>query len=142
MAILQNIRNRFIKIIVGLLLLLAVTVPTAAYFRFVTEADHVLAESKNAELALRLLAMEYYGKGLEIYDPLRPDGMAEGVAEEVRHLSGAEGTLILSSWDGRRHAPSGFTYTSGKLLIVYDYDKQTAERWRSYYQFRDMQMPN
>lgn len=123
------------------ILLLTVLVPTATYLRFRTEAGHILAESKNAELAFRLLAIEYYGKDERIYDPLRPDGMAEGVAEEIKSLSGAEGTLVLGAWDAARHAPSSFTYSKGKLLIVYDFDEQTAEHWRSYYQFQNMQKP-
>lgn len=102
---------------------------------------HTLSEAKNAEFALRLLATEYYGVDQRIYDPLTPDGLAEGVAEEVADLSGAEGELVLSSWDAARRAPRSFVYTKGKILVIYDYDDQEGNCWKLYYQFRQAAMP-
>lgn len=102
---------------------------------------HALAESKNAELALRLLAYDYYGKDQHIYNPLTPDGLAEGVAEEVREMSGAEGTLILGSWDAARQAPRSFTYITGKFVVVYNYDEQEESRWKLCYQFKEAAKP-
>lgn len=103
--------------------------------------QRALTESKNTELALHLLAYDYYSKDQPIYNPLTPDGLAEGVAEEVRELSGAEGTLILGSWDAARQAPRSFTYITGKIVVVYDYDEQEESRWKLCYQFKEAAKP-
>lgn len=102
-----------------------------------SQISSVLQETKNAELALHLLAYDYYGKDQHIYNPLTPDGLAEGVAEEVREMSGAEGTLILGSWDAARQAPRSFTYITGKFVVVYNYDEQEESRWKLCYQFKE-----
>lgn len=102
---------------------------------------HILAESKNTELALRLLAYDYYSRDQQIYNPLSPDGLAEGVAERVREMSGAEGTLILGSWDAGRQAPRNFTYITGKFVVVYNFDEQEESRWKLCYQFREAAKP-
>lgn len=106
-----------------------------------TKVRHVLKESKNTELALRLLAYDYYYRDQQIYDPLTPDGLAEGVAERVREMSGAEGTLILGSWDAARQAARSFTYISGKYVVVYNYDEHEESRWKLCYQFREAAKP-
>ncbi|MDD3253182.1 MAG: hypothetical protein PHV18_11545 [Lachnospiraceae bacterium] len=100
--------------------------------------QHALTESKNIELSLRLLAIDYYAQDKRIYDPLRPDGLIEGAAEQVRDLSGAEGELILTSWDANRQAARSFTYRTGKLIVFYNYDEQHEEHWSLYYRFRDL----
>lgn len=112
------------------------------FCRFSIKIRYLLSEAKNTELALRLLAPEYYAKDQHIYDPLSPDGLTEGVAEEVKRLSGAEGTLILGSWDAARQAARGFTYETGKIVVVYCYDEQEESRWKICYQFKEAAMPD
>lgn len=111
------------------------------FFSLGLNNQHALTEAKNTELALHLLAYDYYSKDQPIYNPLTPDGLAEGVAEEVRELSGAEGTLILGSWDAARQAPRSFTYITGKIVVVYDYDEQEESRWKLCYQFKEAAKP-
>lgn len=116
----------------------------SAYFGFWSvrvQVRHKLVEAKNIELALHLLSYDYYSKDQHIYNPLTPDGLAESVAEEVRELSGAEGTLILGSWDAARQAPRSFTYITGKIVVVYDYDEQEESRWKLCYQFKEAAKP-
>lgn len=137
--------NKIIKkllIIACFLLLLVLLVPVATFARFHIESRHALAESKNVELALRLVAIEYYGRDKKIYDPLRADGLADGVADQVRDLSGAEGELTLGSWNAARGAADRFTYTTGKLVVVYQYDEQEEHRWKLCYQFREVMIPD
>lgn len=102
---------------------------------------HTLAESKNTELALRLLAYDCYCRDQQIYDPLTPDGLAEGVAERIHEMSGAEGTLILGSWDASRQAARSFTYITGKFVVIYNYDEEEQSRWKLCYQFREAAKP-
>lgn len=111
------------------------------FFSLGLNNQHALTEAKNTELALHLLAYDYYSKDQHIYNPLTPDGLAEGVADEVRELSGAEGTLILGSWDAARQAPRSFTYITGKIVVVYDYDEQEESRWKLCYQFKEAAKP-
>lgn len=123
------------------LLILVIACISGVLYYYHVESYHALLESKNTELALHLLAYDYYSKDQPIYNPLTPDGLAEGVAEEVRELSGAEGTLILGSWDAARQAPRSFTYITGKIVVVYDYDEQEESRWKLCYQFKEAAKP-
>lgn len=108
-------------------------------FRVTTR--HTLSEAKNIEFALRVLATEYYGMDQPIYDPLTPDGLAEGVGQVVAELSGAEGELLLGSWDAARRAPRSFIYTKEKTVVTYNYDEQSGNCWSMYYQFRKAALP-
>lgn len=138
-------KNIFKKIpIYFLIFLLSVFVLLMAsvFYRQTILTRHTLSEAKNAEFALRLLATEYYGRDQRIYDPLTPDGLAEGVAEEVADLSGAEGELVLSSWDAARRAPRSFIYIKEKVVVIYNYDDQEGNCWKMYYQFRKAARPD
>lgn len=114
---------------------------TTNFIRFTITTRHTLSEAKNAEFALRILATEYYGMDRSIYDPLTPDGLAEGAGREVAELSGAEGELVLGSWDAARRAPRSFTYIKDKMVVIYNYDEQLGNCWRLYYQFRNIALP-
>lgn len=92
------------------------------------------SEAKNIELAFRLMAVEYFDADRVIYDPLEPDGLVTGVSEEVKKLSGAEGDVMLISWDAARQAAGSFIYNTGNIIIVYRYDKNSAHAcWNVYY---------
>lgn len=129
------------KWLAGLCVVWVCGVVSFTFFNNRVIIQHTLTEAKNTELALHLLAYDYYSKDQHIYNPLTPDGLAEGVAEEVRELSGAEGTLILGSWDAARQAPRSFTYITGKIVVVYDYDEQEESRWKLCYQFKEAAKP-
>lgn len=130
-----------LKILIVAFMSVAVVV-FISIFHFAIEMQKCQGEAKNAEFALRLLATEYYGRDQRIYDPLTPDGLAEGVAEEVADLSGAEGELVLSSWDAARRAPRSFIYTKEKVVVIYNYDDQEGNCWKLYYQFHKAARPD
>lgn len=111
------------------------------YYRFTITTRHTLSEAKNIEFALRVLATEYYGMDQPIYDPLTPDGLAEGVGQVVAELSGADGEMVLGSWDAARRAPRSFIYTKEKTVVTYNYDEQSGNCWSMYYQFRKAALP-
>lgn len=123
-------------VLITIVFLLVVT-----YYRFTITTRHTLSEAKNIEFALRVLATEYYGMDQPIYDPLTPDGLAEGVGQVVAELSGAEGELVLGSWDAARRAPRSFIYTKEKTVVTYNYDEQSGNCWSMYYQFRKAALP-
>lgn len=110
-------------------------------FNFHITTRHTLSEAKNAEFALRVLATEYYGMDRSIYDPLTPDGLAEGAGQVVAELSGAEGELVLGSWDAARRAPRSFTYTKDKIVVTFHYEEESGNCWKMYYQFRESRQP-
>jgi len=126
------------KVLITLTVCIFVFVPVVSVCHFRAEARYALAETKNAEYALRLIAVEYYGKKDRIYDILQPDGLAVGVAEQIRNLSGIEGNLVLGSWDEVRNAPRYLIYTKEKFIIIYEYKEQTGAHWNQYYQFQEM----
>lgn len=128
----QTILFLFVIILIGF-------ISARAYFTITTR--HTLSEAKNIEFALRVLATEYYGMDQPIYDPLTPDGLAEGVGQVVAELSGAEGELVLGSWDAARRAPRSFIYTKEKTVVTYNYDEQSGNCWSMYYQFRKAALP-
>lgn len=126
------------KVLIILIVCITVFVPVVSVCQIRVEARHALAETKNAEFALRLLAVEYYGKEDRIYDMLQPDGLAVGVAEQIRNLSGIEGELVLGSWDKVRNAPRYLIYTKEKFVVIYEYEEQTGAHWKLHYQFQEM----
>lgn len=104
-------------------------------FRLRREYHHAFLEAKNIELTLRLLSFDYYKVDRPIYDSLSPDGLAGGVAEDVKVLSGADGLVTLDYWDAARQAAGSFVYKKGNIAIFYEYDKNIAqETWSVYYQ--------
>ena len=127
-----------IKVLIILIVCITLFVPVAGVCRLRLEARYALAETKNAEFALRLLAIEYYGKNDRIHDVQQPDGLAAGVAAQVRNLSGIEGVMVLGSWDEVRNAPGYLIYTKDKFVVIYEYEEQTGANWRQYYQFQEL----
>lgn len=137
----KKIYRTVVLILISIIVFSSVFGGTIAFYYLKMQNYQILREAKNAELAMSLLALDFYSKDQHIYNPLTPDGLAEGVAEEVRELSGAEGTLILGSWDAARQAPRSFTYITGKIVVVYDYDEQEESRWKLCYQFKEAAKP-
>ena len=135
----DNVVRWLYSILLGIMVM--VSVLGVKYYQYNIHVRHTLAESKNTELALRLLAYDYYYRDQQIYDPLTPDGLAEGVAERISEMSGAEGTLILGSWDASRQAARSFTYISGKFVVIYNFDEEEQSRWKLCYQFREAAKP-
>lgn len=130
-----------IKIVTVIVIVLILIIPISSSVNFTITTRHTLSEAKNIEFALRVLATEYYGMDQPVYDPLTPDGLAEGVGQVVAELSGAEGELVLGSWDAARRAPRSFTYTKEKIVVIYNYDEQSGNCWSMYYQFRKAALP-
>lgn len=133
-------RERFLRR-VAVLLLTAVVVLLclggAHVLHLRSEARQVFREARNLEISLRLMGIEAYGENRRVYNSLSPDGMAEGIWEEAKELSGAEGTMVLGSWDGALKRAKTFIYRKGRFLVLYEYDRDTGEaNWDFYYEWR------
>lgn len=123
------IQSGIVMALVGMIALLAFG------FQLRREYRHAFLAAKNIELTLRLISFDYYKVDRPIYDSLSPDGLAGGVAEDVKALSGADGIVTLGYWDAARQAAGSFVYKKGNIVIFYEYDKNIAqEKWNVYYQ--------
>lgn len=133
-----DIRRAFV--LSGVMIILASIVILFAHgLQLRREYRYALIDAKNIELTLRLVSFDYYKTDRIISDPLRSDGLAEGVAEEVKVLSGAQGLLTLGYWDATRQAAGSFIYKKDKYLVFYEYDINTGQdNWNIYYRIFDV----
>lgn len=133
MKIIQDVK-RILGITGMIIILVGVSVLFTGGLRIRGELRRAFLEAKNIELTLRLISYEYYKEDRRIYDALRQDGLTEGVAEEVKYLSNAQGSIALGYWDTARQAAGSFVYKKGNIMIFYEYDKNTThEDWNIYY---------
>lgn len=135
----RNIRKDIKYILILILLVFFFLISVWCKVRW--EIRHTLAEAKNIELALRLIAIEYCGNDQRVYDSLHPDGLTEGTAQIIEKLSGAEGTLVLGSWDAVRGAANQFVYETENFTVMYYCDEQKEHHWQIYYKLKEAKMP-
>lgn len=125
-------RIRITSIFNILLIIVAVLIVAWAifsYFMFSTNARRTLREAKNVLLAFDMLTVEFHGSDGIIYDPDSSDGMAKGVIQRVRESSGAEGRIILVSFDKKSKKVRCFTYEKDNYRVVYTSDSRGFVKW-------------
>ena len=76
------------------------------------EARHVLREAKNAQLAVKVVAIEYYALNEPIFDQRQPNGFTEAAMKDIRYYSGIEGDLFLIAADENGIDPTAMVYIS------------------------------
>lgn len=107
------------------------------------EYRHAFLDAKNIELTLRLIAYDYYKEDRLIYDSIKPNGLSDNVEEELKLLSGAQGTVTLGFWDVARQAAGSFVYEKDNYVVFYDYDKNlNRANWNIYYRVNSMSYSN
>jgi len=122
---LKRIKEKLPRLIIYLMILVVVILiltPVLQHYRKVTEARTILSEAKNVQLTMRLLSIQYNANGQSIYDPAADGGMSEATAKEVADMSGAEGEIILLSWNHTYEKPERFLYRSGDYMVIYQYE--------------------
>lgn len=126
---------RRIFVFFGIIIVLSTAAILFAYgFRLRSEYKHAFIDAKNIELTLRLIAFDFYKENRMIYDSSKTDGLAEGVVDEVKFLSGAQGLVTLGYWDNARQAAGSFVYKKDNYIVFYEYDKKrNRESWSIYY---------
>ncbi len=99
------------------------------YFRIKSKGREILREAKNVNMALVSTEIERYAKGEKVYDPTKPDNLADGVKDEVLGVAGATGDFSIVSFDSDRRRVRRLTYFNQGYYAIYDYDNDTGDHW-------------
>lgn len=97
------------------------------YYKKSIDANHILMDAKNIQLAMRMISIQYYGVNRNVYAPDTIYGMEEDTLEEVRTLSGTNGEITLVSWCALDNVPRKFYYRTNSCLLIYEYDTEEKE---------------
>lgn len=92
-----------------------------------------IREAKNIQLAMKILAVKYYGDDRNVYVANTQFGMTEDTVVEILELSGAVGDITLVSWNNEEKIPGKFYYLTDKFLVIYEYDVELKEPTWSIY---------
>ena len=120
-AELMEKRRRRRRLCHGLLIAVvtvAVLASAALWIHLAAEARRALREAKNAQLAVKLVSIEYYGLDKTVYDRSQPSGFAEDALEDIRYYSGITGDLFLISLADNGIDAAELVYISPKGYIA------------------------
>lgn len=130
----KNQKKEYIKraknVIIILLLLLLLGIPSFAYFRIATDGRFALREAKNVNQAFKMLAIEYYGKSLSIYNPHSPSGLADGIDERLKDVTENRGEIRLLSYDIYTRTVYKFTYETENIRVTYSLREGEVNEWK------------
>lgn len=90
----------------------------ALFIHLGNEARHVLREAKNAQLAVKVVTIEYYALDQQVFDQTQPSGFTEEALADIRYYSGIEGNLFALSIDERGISPISMVYISNKGYVA------------------------
>ena len=82
------------------------------------EARHALRDAKNAQLAVKVVALEYYALDEPIYDRMQPSGFTQEALEDIRYYSGIEGSLFVVAVSENGIDPASMIYISPNGYIA------------------------
>lgn len=129
----DNLRQLGIRKIRNIILIvLAVVIIVGAifiYFMLETEVHTTLREAKNITMNFELLSVEYYGKGLSVYNPIMPSGLEKGVSERLEKLAGEPVNVTITSYSKNERKVKGFIYENSKFRVIYSLDKEGKEQY-------------
>lgn len=126
-------RDRWLKIIGMIFLIVVICLAAFSYFRITTEGRFAYREAKNVRLAFQMLEIELRGFGKTVYDFNKPNGLAEGVMKRLSEVISEGGEVHLTEYNHKTHMVTGFTYTLGKYKVTYKCDENLIEHWRVEY---------
>lgn len=119
----EKLRKIIISKIKRYVLLTAIIVAIAlagfTYFKIYVGGRTAFREAKNIRIALSMLSVEYYGKGNSVYDPVRTNGLAEGVKERLRQVIETDGATTILSYDYNEKEVTSFVYETGNYRVFY-----------------------
>lgn len=103
----------------------------------------MLGKAKNIEFAMRLIAMDYYGKDIRIWAPQEMDGLTEEAQDELVQMAGVDGQVVLLEWSEEELRPVAFLYTEGRYTVRFAYDRiQKTGSWEVYRTKRMLEFGN
>ena len=107
------------RIIIITVVIFAMLTVLSLWFILDSGARQAYKEARDIRKALRAVGTEYYGELTSIYDPNKPDGLADGAADKVAFISQRKGKVVLYDWDEKNNGPLSFEYTTGLYRVVY-----------------------
>lgn len=100
-------------------ILLGAVLPPVIHYGRRQEALAILGEARSVELTFRLLALDYYGRGIQISSPERFSGMTKEAEAEVSKMSMTEGQILLQEWSEEEMRPLAFSYREGNYVVQF-----------------------
>lgn len=117
----------------SLIIFVLVLFPSLKYYDNNIKAKQALRDSKNIQLAMRLLSIQYYGEERKLYEMNTIYGMAADTIEEIKYLAGVDGDITLLYWNDEDGVPGKFCFKTDSFLVVYEYKGLKKEpAWEIY----------
>ena len=91
---------------------------TAMFIHFESEARHVLREAKNAQLAVKVVTIEYYALDEQVFDQTQPSGFTEEALADIRYYSGIDGRIFVIAVSENGIDPASMIYISPKGYVA------------------------
>lgn len=125
--------RRLLIAVLIFILVVGAAVPLTAHFYQKNSARNVLRQAKNANLAVKMVGIEYYGEGKRYFIPSNKNGLADGVAKRIRDVADCKGDVYVLDWDAENQEALELLYVEGSYYAVYiqEGDKQTWNVYRS-----------
>ena len=114
--------NKIKVIIIVILCVFLIATPIFLYFRITTEGKVAFREAKNIKLAFEMLQIEYYGRGMSVYDASATNGLAAGVQERLEEILEHDCNVSILAYNNKERMVTAFIYTTGNYRVLYRYD--------------------
>lgn len=99
-------------------LVLLIAAAVALLIHLEDEARHVLREAKNAQLAVKVVTIEYYALDQPVFDQTQPSGFTEEALADIRYYAGIEGSLYVLAAGADGLEPASLIYISKKGYVA------------------------
>lgn len=126
----RGAKKRWFRIIIVAVMVILLGAMIFTYFRIITEARLALKEAKNVKLTLDMLDIEYYRDKKSVYNANRPDGLEQGVDNQVSEIAGQKGRFEILDYDKNERIIRYMIYETADYRVIYRYDKTDGEQWR------------
>lgn len=95
-----------------------------------------MREAKDVRIAMKMKAIEQYGLGGTMYQPMSKNGMAKGLEEEILNMADADGEIVLHAWDVENNEPAAFTFYKERYIVTFRQNEDGSPIWNGYYTFK------
>lgn len=124
---------RSVIIIFVMILIVAATALTFAYYLQQHQARTALETAKTVRLAAWSVSAEAYGSGSKFSDMSSETGFALGVPEKIRELSLCEGAFRLIRVSEKGYGIAEMAYSENGITVIYT-NADGADTWRVFKQ--------
>ena len=129
-----NYRRSIIATIVIAAVIVAVILCVVFFwFGINSGTRHAMREAKDIRIAMKMKAIEQYGLGGTLYQPLAKNGMTKGMEAELLKMADADGEIVLQAWDAENNDPVAFTFQKDRYIIIFKKQSDGTSTWKGYY---------